>query len=299
MLRWLLVVGLYAVLFGAGWIVGTFYPAPPSIAGPIAANAPGIAARLGVDEVTMTRLSEVLSAEEFAQLRTEAVALAAEAGDAIAVERDEENLRAMFASVEGSVIAPDAPPVTASTPQATPSAPAAVFETTLALCPRMTVSNAPPADAERRARNYAPVVSVNGVAIAVNPTRGACLSSAFGPRGSGQHRGLDYHAATGGPIYAAGDGVVVERKYRDDYGNMLLIDHGGGVFTRYAHLSSFDDATLVGARVTAGQQIGLMGNTAAYPIPIHLHYELLLGDYNTPRQSFGLEARSPFTFPAP
>jgi murein DD-endopeptidase MepM/ murein hydrolase activator NlpD len=48
-----------------------------------------------------------------------------------------------------------------------------------------------------------------------------------------------------------------------------------------------------------GQQIGLMGNSAAYSIPIHLHYEVLLGDYDTPRQSFGLEPRSPFSFTAP
>jgi len=39
-----------------------------------------------------------------------------------------------------------------------------------------------------------------------------------------------------------------------------------------------------------------MGNTASYAIPIHLHYELLLGDYNNPRQSFGLTPRSPFDF---
>ena len=51
--------------------------------------------------------------------------------------------------------------------------------------------------------------------IAVNPTTGACLSSAFGPRGRGQHRGLDFHAATGGPIFAAGDGVVIEMRYGD------------------------------------------------------------------------------------
>jgi murein DD-endopeptidase MepM/ murein hydrolase activator NlpD len=287
MARWLLVIALYGVLFGAGWIVGTFYPAPPAIAGPIAQNAPGIASRLGLDELDMERLRGMLSEEDYARLRDEASALAAEAGQAITVERDEEALRGAMANVEGVALAP---------PEAAPIPVA--FGTTLSLCPRMSVSNAPPANAQGQVRNYAPVVSVNGVRIAVNPTSGACLSSAVGPRGSGQHKGLDFHAATGGPIFAAGDGVVIERKYRDDYGNMLLIDHGGGVYTRYAHLSSFSDDVLVGMQVRAGQQIGLMGNTAAYAIPIHLHYEVLLGDYNTPRQSFGLEARSPFTFAA-
>ncbi len=92
--------------------------------------------------------------------------------------------------------------------------------------------------------------------------------------------------------------MVIERVYRDDFGNMLLIDHGGGVYTRYAHLASFGQGVVAGARVTAGQQIGLMGNTAAYPLPIHLHYEVLLGDYNNSRRSFGLETRDPFSFPA-
>jgi hypothetical protein len=41
-----------------------------------------------------------------------------------------------------------------------------------------------------------------------------------------------------------------------------------------------------------------MGNTAAYPLPIHLHFELLLGDYNNPKQSFGLTTHSPFEFHA-
>jgi murein DD-endopeptidase MepM/ murein hydrolase activator NlpD len=54
---------------------------------------------------------------------------------------------------------------------------------------------------------------------------------------------------------------------------------------------------VIGARVKQGQQIGLMGNTAAYRIPIHLHYELLTGDYANPKGSFGLKAVNPFTFP--
>ena len=92
-----------------------------------------------------------------------------------------------------------------------------------------------------------------------------------------------------------------ERVYGEDrllYPAIRKGPKGQGVFTRYAHLSSFAPDALVGARVVAGQQIGLMGNTAAYTIPIHLHYEVLLGDYDTPAQSFGLEARSPFALEA-
>lgn len=281
-------------LIGAGWLGGSIFPAPSAITAPIAQRAPDLAARLGIDEVTLDRLRDYMSAEQLAHLRQEASALAAQAGEAVVIERDDAALQNALATLEDTPVV--VTPI--STAPAAPATPPSAFESVLLLCPGMRVSNAPAADGARRVNNYAPLVSVNGVTLAANPTRGACLSSAFGPRGRGQHRGVDYYSATGGPIFAAGEGAVVERKYRDDYGNMLLIDHGQGVFTRYAHLSSFAPDALVGARVVAGQQIGLMGNTAAYTIPIHLHYEVLLGDYDTPAQSFGLEARSPFALEA-
>ena len=271
----------------AGWVVGTFYPAPPAITGPIVLRGPLLAQRLGVSDLSMRHLRSVLRAEQFTRLSREASAIAAAAGDAIIVERDD----GMFAEVASAEIAQEH--VASSAPTTT------TFESALSLCPRMTVSNAPPADANGAVRNYSSIIDVSGVRLAVNPTTGACLSSAVGPRGGGTHRGLDFYSGDGGPIFAAADGVVIERKYRDDYGNMLLIDHGQGVYTRYAHLSSFADEAAVGAQVHAGQQIGLMGNTASYRIPVHLHYELLLGDYNNPRQSFGLTARSPFEFSPP
>lgn len=284
-------------LIGAGWLGGSIFPAPSAITAPIAQRAPDLAARLGIDDVSLDRLRAYMSAEQLARLRQEASALAAQAGEAVVIERDDAALQNALATLEDTPVV--VTPISTAPAAPTPAAPsAAAFESVLTLCPSMRVSNAPAADAQRRVTNYAPLVSVNGVTIAANPTRGACLSSAYGPRGRGQHRGVDYYSATGGPIFAAGEGIVVERKYRDDYGNMLLIDHGQGVFTRYAHLSSFAPDALVGSRVTAGQQIGLMGNTAAYTIPIHLHYEVLIGDYNTPAQSFGLETRSPFALEA-
>ena len=167
----------------------------------------------------------------------------------------------------------------------------------LVLCPRMRVANAPAADADGALRDFAVLRNVSGVTLSADPTRGACLSSAFGVRGGRMHKGIDLYAAEGGPILAAGDGVVVERKYRNDYGNMLLIDHGNGVFTRYAHLSRFAADDVVGAHVRAGQVLGLMGATAGYRIPVHLHYEVLLGDYDNPRGSFGLTPRSIFDYP--
>ncbi len=275
-----------ALLAVGGWLAGSIYPAPAAITRPIIERAPNVAARLGLDEVNLENLNRLLTTEEAARLRREASQFAARAGEAIVIERDPEHVAQQIASL------PSAPVATLAV-----SAPVA-FETSLSLCPGMSVSNAPASDAQRRVRSYASRINVQGVALATNPTRGACLSSAFGPRGSGRHNGVDYHARDGGPILAAADGVVLEAKYRDDFGNMLLIDHGNGVYTRYAHLSSFADGVVQGARVSAGQQIGLMGNTASYAIPIHLHYEVLTGDYANPRASFGLTPNSPFAFPA-
>lgn len=272
-------------LIGFGWLIGSIMPAPTAVTHPIVERLPGVAARLGVDDLTVERLIALMPEQDFARLRREASALAARAGEAIVVEHDEENLERVLAALPSPVRTAAAPP---------PQNGAAAFETSLHLCPGMTVSNAPAANADREVVGYANLVAVEGVQLAANPTRGACLSSAFGPRGRGRHNGVDYHARDGGPILAAADGVVREAVYRNDYGNMLLIDHGDGVFTRYAHLSSFAEGVVVGAEVQSGQQIGLMGNTAAYAIPIHLHYEILTGDYATPRGSFGLTPRSPF-----
>jgi murein DD-endopeptidase MepM/ murein hydrolase activator NlpD len=280
-----LMLGL--LLIGAGWVVGSIYPAPATVTEPIARNMPSLASRLGLDDVSLESLRGMLSDEELIRLRHDASQLAARAGEAIVVERDPERLAAQIAALPEEMT-----PVAAPAPT---SAGAPRFEATLSTCPGMRVSNAPRTDAQRQVLAYTSVVDVQGVAIATNPTRNACLSSAFGPRGSGQHNGVDYYSANGGPILAAADGVVIEAKYRDDYGNMLLIDHGNGVYTRYAHLSSFAEGVVAGERVIAGQQIGLMGNTASYAIPIHLHYEVLTGDYNNPRASFGLTPRSPFS----
>lgn len=269
-----LVLGV--VLIAAGWLGGSIYPAPSAVTAPIAQRVPNLAARLGIDDVSLDRLQAFLTEEQVIALRHDVSAAASAAGEVILVEAVDGDVE-----LQSDVIEEEALPASGN------------FESELRLCPGMTVANGPPVDAERRVRNFTNVVDVNGVMVAAAPARGACLSSAFGIRNGRRHKGIDLHAADGGPILAAADGVVVERKFRDDYGNMLLIDHGSGVFTRYAHLSSFAQGVVVGARVSAGQQVGLMGNTASYRIPVHLHYEVLVGDYNTPAGSFGLEPRSP------
>ncbi|HVZ29236.1 MAG TPA: M23 family metallopeptidase, partial [Asticcacaulis sp.] len=70
-----------------------------------------------------------------------------------------------------------------------------------------------------------------------------------------------------------------------------------GVYTRYCHLKAFADGVAAGTHVTAGEVIGFMGNTANPPVAVHLHYEMLTGDYDTPKKSFGLTAVDPFAQP--
>ncbi|NNU17634.1 M23 family metallopeptidase [Parvularcula sp. ZS-1/3] len=161
-------------------------------------------------------------------------------------------------------------------------------EASLSLCPRQKVSNAPSVDGEGNVRGYKTFATVNGVRLLVNPAPGSCLSSNYGNRNGRLHKGMDFQSQPAGPVVAAAGGTVVEAGYRDDYGTFVLIDHGRGVYTRYAHLASATSAAKEGRQVKLGSHLGIMGNTASYRIPVHLHYEVLTGDYNTPKKSFGL-----------
>jgi murein DD-endopeptidase MepM/ murein hydrolase activator NlpD len=87
------------------------------------------------------------------------------------------------------------------------------------------------------------------------------------------HKGLDFVAPTGTPVYATGDGTVEMAYHSDTYGNVIYLNHGHDFETRYAHLSKF--AVKVGEKVKRGQLIGHVGNTGRSQSP-HLHYEVLL-----------------------
>ncbi|MEM9573230.1 MAG: M23 family metallopeptidase [Pseudomonadota bacterium] len=158
------------------------------------------------------------------------------------------------------------------------------------------VSNAPPADGDLNIVGFAREISVDGIALLLAPASNACLSSGYGPRGaSGRlHKGVDYFTKTEGNVLAAADGTILEALYRDDYGYMVVIDHGGGVYTRYAHLKRIDEPNHEGAVVRKGDVLGPIGNSGAYTNVVHLHFEILQGDYNTPRKSFGLVPLNPY-----
>jgi len=105
------------------------------------------------------------------------------------------------------------------------------------------------------------------------------VSSVFNPRRvhpiSGRvraHKGVDYAAPTGTPIWAAGDGRVEFTGRKGGYGNVVMIDHGKGISTVYGHMSRFGKSARAGTRVKQGDIIGYVGMTGAATGP-HLHYE--------------------------
>jgi murein DD-endopeptidase MepM/ murein hydrolase activator NlpD len=88
------------------------------------------------------------------------------------------------------------------------------------------------------------------------------------------HAGLDFTGSYGQPIRAAAAGTVAYVGQRSGYGNVVEIDHGNGLMTRYAHLSGFD--VRPGAKITRGQAIARMGSTGR-STGTHLHFEVRVG----------------------
>lgn len=113
------------------------------------------------------------------------------------------------------------------------------------------------------------------------PIDGARISSGFGVRRhpvlgyNKMHKGMDFAAPRGTPIYAAGDGTVEKAGRFSSYGNYIRIRHRAGLATAYAHLNGFKAGVKGGARVKQGQVIGYVGTTGRSTGP-HLHYEILL-----------------------
>jgi murein DD-endopeptidase MepM/ murein hydrolase activator NlpD len=113
------------------------------------------------------------------------------------------------------------------------------------------------------------------------PVQFSRISSVFNPRRRHPvlntiraHKGVDYAAPTGTPVKAAGAGRVRFRGVKGGYGNLVEIEHSGGVATRYGHLSRFAKGLANGARVEQGQVIGFVGKTGLATGP-HLHFEYL------------------------
>lgn len=115
------------------------------------------------------------------------------------------------------------------------------------------------------------------------PIDGARVSSGFGMRRhpilgySKMHKGMDFAAPTGTPIYASGDGKVQRAGRFSAYGNYVRIRHSGELDTAYGHMSRIAPGVKAGARVKQGQIIGYVGTTGRSTGP-HLHYEVLIAN---------------------
>ena len=121
-----------------------------------------------------------------------------------------------------------------------------------------------------------------------SPINAAYNSSSYGWRidpfngNKAFHEGLDFTANTGTPIRAAADGIVTLAEASGGYGNLVKIDHGSGLETRYGHASKI--LVKAGERVVKGQEIAEVGNTGR-STGAHLHYEIRLnGNALDPRQ---------------
>ena len=110
----------------------------------------------------------------------------------------------------------------------------------------------------------------------IRPVNGS-ITSRFGAssyRRSSRHTGLDIANSKGTPIKAAAAGTVSYASWKGSYGNLIVIDHGGGIQTYYGHLSSI--GVSVGQSVGQGQVIAAMGSTGNSTGP-HLHFEIRTG----------------------
>ena len=106
------------------------------------------------------------------------------------------------------------------------------------------------------------------------------LMDGFGTRidpfsGEGAHHtGADIIAPTGTAVWATGDGVVTMAEWSGGYGRLVIVDHGSGIHTYYAHLSKI--SVLPGQEIRQGEPVGLVGSSGRVTAP-HLHYEVRLG----------------------
>ena len=141
---------------------------------------------------------------------------------------------------------------------------------------------------ERELRMYEGFLREHGMTPSIWPVIGKLESGVggrrnpFGGRGYEYHEGQDIDAGYGTPVQAAATGRVIIAGRQRGYGNVVYVDHGSGLSTRYGHLSEIDVS--VGQTVTRGQTIGLVGSTGRSTGP-HLHYEVRINNQPVdPRQ---------------
>jgi murein DD-endopeptidase MepM/ murein hydrolase activator NlpD len=136
---------------------------------------------------------------------------------------------------------------------------------------------------EQELRAYEVALRERATVPSIWPVQGT-LDSSFGVRRNPfggnsyeSHEGQDIEALIGTPVVAAASGTVTIAGCQNGYGNVVYIDHGNGLSTRYGHLSHID--ATVGQTISQGERLGLVGSTGRSTGP-HLHYEVRIN--NTP-----------------
>ena len=134
---------------------------------------------------------------------------------------------------------------------------------------------------EQDLRTYEAALHARAMTPSIWPVAGE-LTDGFGgrsnPFGGGSfefHTGQDIATLWGTPVMAAANGRVIFAGWQNGYGQIVIIDHGGGLTTRYGHLSHVD--VLEGQKIGRGETLGRVGSTGRSTGP-HLHYEVRIND---------------------
>lgn len=167
-------------------------------------------------------------------------------------------LAAGSALPDGGVVRPSAGP---------PAVVAVVTQEPMAAVPRETTQ------AATRTMDRSPLKAQDAEDYWTPPLREFDLTSFYGTRWGVLHAGIDLAAPTGTTVYAAHRGVVSESGWAGTYGYLVVVDHGGGVQTYYAHNSAL--IAKAGDKVEAGDPISRVGNTG-YSFGPHCHFEVHL-----------------------
>lgn len=134
--------------------------------------------------------------------------------------------------------------------------------------------------------SYGSYGNVNGIAISAPLKSSALITSRYGEVSSSRsssHTGLDLACSLGTPIYSIASGTVTKASYQGSYGNMIVVNHGNGVESYYAHCSSINVS--VGETVTTDTIVGTVGSTGNSTGP-HLHLEIRVNGSPTNPQNY-------------
>jgi murein DD-endopeptidase MepM/ murein hydrolase activator NlpD len=179
------------------------------------------------------------------------------------LDKQEGQLTAVIAQRQQAV---KANPAIAATPPPTTAPPTTKAPTPTTAKPGVPTTKSPP-PTTATPTTKAPATGGGRLSWPVS----GVVTSGFGMRNGVMHQGIDIGVPMGTPIKASGGGVVFFSGVMSGYGNVILIDHGNGVVTLYAHQSQLIAGE--GARVAPGQVIGLAGSTGHSTGP-HVHFEV-------------------------